>query len=92
MREELGLAASCAFSTATSGAPTCETELVETFLHVARGGAAARDRGEIDEGRWFTLAEAAALVARGAATPNLAEELRRLREIGLLARGEAGPC
>ena len=61
----------------------CETELVETFLHVARSEPKIRPE-EIDEGRWFTLDEAAALVASGAATPNLAEELRRVREAGVL--------
>jgi hypothetical protein len=38
---------------------------------------------EIAAGRWFTFAQAAALVAGGGATPSLAEDLRRLGEAGI---------
>ena len=81
MREELGLAGPLRFLYRYLWRTDRETELVETFAHQA----AADPRplpGEIDEGRWFTLAEAAALVAQGEATPNLAEELRRLGRVG----------
>lgn len=83
MREELGLVGEVRFLYRYLWRTACETELVETFLHVARSEPRIRPE-EIDEGRWFTLAEAAALVAGGGATPNLAEELRRVGEAGLL--------
>jgi ribosomal protein L11 methyltransferase len=83
MREELGLAGELRFLYRYLWRTACETELVETFLHVARSEPKIRPE-EIDEGRWFTIDEAAALVASGAATPNLAEELRRVREAGIL--------
>jgi len=76
MREELGLAGDLRFLYRYLWRTACETELVETFLHRAQAEPQVRPE-EIDEGRWFTPAEAAALVAAGAATPNLAEELRR---------------
>ena len=82
MREELGLAGELRFLYRYLWRTACETELVETFLHVARSEPQPRPE-EIDEGRWFSLSEAAALVASGGATPNLAEELRLV--------GEAGP-
>jgi ribosomal protein L11 methyltransferase len=83
MREELGLDGGLRFLYRYLWRTACETELVETFLHVA--GSEPRPRAdEIDEGRWFTLAEAAALVAGGLATPNLAEELRRVAAAGVL--------
>lgn len=81
MREELGLGGELRFLYRYLWRTACETELVETFLHVARSEPRPRPE-EIDEGRWFTAAEAAALVAGGGATPNLAEELRRLAEAG----------
>jgi isopentenyldiphosphate isomerase len=77
MREELGLAGSLRFLHRYLWRTDRETELVEAFAHQAT----AEPRplpGEIDEGRWFTLPEVAALVARGEATPHLTEELRRL--------------
>ncbi len=83
MREELGLAGELRFLHRYLWQTARETELVETFLHVARSEPAVRPE-EIDEGRWFTIAEAAALVAAGHATPNLSEELRRLGEAGIL--------
>jgi isopentenyldiphosphate isomerase len=89
MREELGLAGELRFLHRYLWRTPRETELVETFLHEARGEPRPRP-GEIDEGRWFTLAEAGALVDRGEATPSLAEELRRLREAGV-PPGGAGP-
>lgn len=82
MGEELGLSGELRFLHRYLWRTACETELVETFLHVARVEPQPRP-DEIDEGRWFTLDEAAALTASGAATPNLAEELRRVGEAGL---------
>ena len=81
MREELGLAGELRPLCRYLWRSECETELVETFLHEAREEPRPCP-DEIDEGRWFTPAEAAALVARGEATPNLGEELRRLAEAG----------
>ena len=83
MREELGLAGELRFLYRYLWCTACETELVETFLHVATAEPKIRPE-EIDEGRWFTIEETAALVAGGGATPNLAEELRRLGEAGAL--------
>lgn len=80
MLEELGLAGELRFLYRYPWRTACETELVETFLHVAREEPRWRPE-EIDEGRWFTPAEAARLVEDGDATPNLAEELRRFAEI-----------
>jgi ribosomal protein L11 methyltransferase len=80
MSEELGLAGELRFLHRYLWQTECETELVETWLHVAREEPQPRP-GEIDEGRWFTLAEAAQLVAGGEATPNLAEELTRLSDL-----------
>ncbi|HEY5998757.1 MAG TPA: 50S ribosomal protein L11 methyltransferase [bacterium] len=77
MREELGLEGELRFLYRYLWRTERESELVATYLHVARGEPRPHP-GEIDEGRWFTAAEAAALVGRGEATPNLAEELRRL--------------
>jgi ribosomal protein L11 methyltransferase len=77
MREELGLEGALRFLYRYPWCTERESELVETFLHVAAAEPSPRP-GEIDEGRWFTPAEARALAARGEATPNLAEELRRL--------------
>ena len=88
MREELGLAGELRFRSSYLWRTERETELVATYLHVT----AAEPRphpGEIDEGRWFTPAEARALVERGEATPNLAEELRRLAVAGILPQGGA---
>ncbi len=76
MREELELAGELTFLYRYLWRTACETEAVETFLHVALTDPKPRTE-EIDEGRWFTLEEAGALVAAGEATPNLAEELRR---------------
>jgi ribosomal protein L11 methyltransferase len=83
MREELGLAGELRFLYRYLWRTACETELVETFLHVATAEPKIRPE-EIDEGRWFTLDEAKALVAGGGATPNLAEELRRVGEMGVV--------
>jgi ribosomal protein L11 methyltransferase len=83
MREELGLAGELRFLYRYQWRTACETELVETYLHVAQSEPQIRPE-EIDAGRWFTFEEAAALVAAGAATPNLAEELRRVRDAGVL--------
>ena len=83
MREELSLKGELRFLYRYLWRTACETELVATFLHVARSEPRIRPE-EIDEGRWFALDEAAALVARGVATPNLAEELRRVRDAGIL--------
>jgi isopentenyl-diphosphate delta-isomerase type 1 len=91
MQEELGLAGPLQPLYRYLWRTDRETELVETFLHRTREEPRP-DRGEIEEGRWFTAGELRALVGGGTATPNLEEELRRLREIGLLAGGEAGPC
>jgi 8-oxo-dGTP pyrophosphatase MutT (NUDIX family) len=76
MCEELDLSGELLFLYRYLWRTPCETELVETFLHIARSEPKVRPE-EIDEGRWFTITEAAALVAGGGATPNLAEELRR---------------
>jgi ribosomal protein L11 methyltransferase len=81
MREELNLAGPLRFLHRYLWRTERETELIETFSHVAT----AEPRplpGEIEEGRWFTPAEAAELVARGKATPHLAEELRLLSDRG----------
>ncbi|HWR97125.1 MAG TPA: 50S ribosomal protein L11 methyltransferase [Candidatus Methanoperedens sp.] len=83
MLEELGLAGALRPLYRYLWRSECETELVATFLHEAREEPRPRP-GEVDEGRWFTPAEAAALVERGDATPNLAEELRRLAAAGIL--------
>jgi len=83
MREEIGLAGDLRFLYRYLWRTACETELVETFLHVARTEPRIRPE-EIDEGRWFTVEEAGTLVARGVATPNLAEELRRVGATGVL--------
>jgi len=83
MREELGLSGELRFLYRYRWSTPCETELVETFLHVAHSEPRPRPE-EIDEGRWFTFSEAAALVAGGGATPYLAEELRRVGETGVL--------
>jgi len=83
MREELGLTGELRFLYRYRWSTPCETELVETFLHVARSEPKIRPE-EIDEGRWFTIEEAATLVAGSAATPNLAEELRRVGKSGVL--------
>ena len=88
MREELGLEGGLRPLYRYLWRTERETELVATYLHVA----AAEPRphpGEIDEGRWFTPAEAAELVGRGEATPNLAEELRRLAAEHVLGNGES---
>jgi len=82
MREELGLGGELRFLYRYLWCTDRETELVETFLHVA-AAEPRPDPEEVDEGRWFTREEADALVARGACTPNLAEELRRLRAAGV---------
>jgi ribosomal protein L11 methyltransferase len=82
MREELGLSGDVRFLYRYLLCTACETELVETFLHVAKAEPKIRPE-EIDEGRWFTFAQAAALVAGGGATPSLAEDLRRLGEAGI---------
>jgi ribosomal protein L11 methyltransferase len=81
MREELGLVGILRPLYRYLWRTECETELVATYLHEAREEPRPRP-GEIDEGRWFTPAEAAALVERGEATPHLAEELRRLAAAG----------
>jgi len=83
MREELCLAGELLFLCRYLWRTPCETEMVETFLHVAESEPQPRPE-EIDEGRWFTIKEAEALVAGGGATPNLAEELRRVGEAGIL--------
>jgi len=83
MREELGLAGELRFLYRYLWRTACESELVETFLHVAKSEPQPRPE-EIDEGRWFTIEEAATLVAGGEATPNLAEELRRAGEAGIV--------
>jgi isopentenyldiphosphate isomerase len=87
MQEELGLAGELRPLHRYLWRTEREAELVETFLHEAREEPKPHP-GEIDEGRWFTIREAEALVARGEATPNLAEELRRLKQSGaFLAEG-----
>jgi ribosomal protein L11 methyltransferase len=88
MQEELGLAGEVLPLYRYLWRTERETELVETFLHEARQEPQPRP-GEIDEGRWFTVEEAGALAERGEATPNLAEELRRLRAAGAL-QGDRG--
>lgn len=82
LREELGLAGELRLLYRYRWCTARETELVVTFLHVAREEPRPRP-GEIDEGGWYTRAEADALVRSGAATPHLAEELRRLAAAGL---------
>jgi ribosomal protein L11 methyltransferase len=86
MREELGLTGTLRPLHRYLWRTERETELVATYLHLAREEPRPR-AGEIEAGRWFTPAEAAALVARGEGTPHLAEELRRLVEAGILQRG-----
>jgi ribosomal protein L11 methyltransferase len=81
MREELGLAGGLRLLYRYLWRTERESELVATYVHVA-GAEPRPDPGEVDEGRWFTRPEADALVASGAATPNLAEELRRLAAAG----------
>lgn len=83
MLEELGLDGELRFLHRYLWRTPCESELVETWLHVARREPRTQP-GEIEEGRWFTPAEAAQLVTAGAATPSLAEELRRLAASGVL--------
>lgn len=83
MLEELGLSGELRFLYRFLWRTSCESELVETWLHVATREPRPLP-GEIDEGRWFTVAEAAGLVASGEATPSLADELRRLAEAGIL--------
>lgn len=81
MREELGLSGDLRPLHRYLWRTERETELVATYLHEAREEPRPAP-GEIDEGRWFTPADAAALVESGEATPTLAEELRRLAAAG----------
>ena len=60
-----------------------ETELVETFL-LETAEEPTPHPGEIEEGRFLTPREIASLAEGDTVTPNLREELRRLREAGIL--------
>lgn len=82
MREELGLAGELRPLYRYRWCTERETELVATFLHLAREEPRPLPE-EVEEGGWFTRPEADALVAAGAATPNLAEELRLLAAAGI---------
>lgn len=91
MQEELGLAGPLQPLYRYLWRTDRETELVGTFLH--RTAEEPRpDPGEIEEGRWFAAGELLELIGSGTATPNLEEELRRLRETGVLTGGEGGAC
>lgn len=83
MKEELGLEGSPRFLYRYLWRTEKETELVETFL-LETEMIPKPDPSEIDEGRYFASAEIDELLRRDLATPNLREELRRLRGAGIL--------
>jgi len=79
MREELGLEGALRPLYRYLWCTERETELVQTYLHVARGEPRPHPE-EIDEGRFFSPEELGPLLGTGTLTPNLEEEIRRLRE------------
>jgi isopentenyldiphosphate isomerase len=83
MREELGLSGDPRFLYRYLWRSDRETELVETYL-LETPDEPVPDPGEIDEGRYFTLQEIDGMMEGDSLTPNLKEELRRLRECGVL--------
>ena len=79
-REELGLDASAAvrlYAYLFEG--TFESEYAECFL-LETAQAPRHDPGEIDEVRWFTMAEVADMIGTGALTPMFVYEWPRLQE------------
>ena len=78
MEEELGLSGELRFLYRYLWRTNRESELVETYL-VETSLSPVPDREEIEEGRFFTPAALAELLEGGGATPNLREEIRRLR-------------
>ena len=57
-----------------------ERELVNTFMTVIGGADVITfDPGEIDEGRFWTIAEIEAAIGQGVFTPNFEQEFARLK-------------
>lgn len=83
MREELGIEGEPRFLYRYLWRSDRETELVETYL-LSTEESPHPDPGEIEEGRFFTLAAVESLLEGDMVTPNLREELRRLGEAGIL--------
>ena len=83
MEEELGLAGELCFLYRYLWRTDRESELVETYLH-RTDVEPVPDPEEIEEGRFFTPAEIDLLLAGDEVTPNLREELRRLRAAGVV--------
>jgi isopentenyldiphosphate isomerase len=81
MDEELALAGSLRFLHRYLWRTDRESELVETYFHVT-DELPAPDPGEIEEGRFFSPSQLESLLEGDDVTPNLREELRRLREAG----------
>jgi len=81
MDEELALAGGLRFLYRYLWRTERESELVETYLHVTEE-LPAPDPGEIDEGRFFSPSQLESLLEGDDVTPNLREELRRLRQVG----------
>ena len=83
MEEELGLAAVPRFLYRYLWRSDRETELVQTYL-LETEAVPVPDPGEIEEGRFFPLDEIDEMMGGDLLTPNLREEIRRLRDWGVL--------
>lgn len=83
MREELDLSGKPRFLYRYLWKTDRESELVETFLLVTDDLPVPAPE-EIEEGRFFTLGEIEGLMGGEELTPNLREEIRRLRQAGEL--------
>jgi isopentenyldiphosphate isomerase len=83
MKEELGLTGDLSFLYRYLWRTDRESELVETYL-VETGLTPVPDPGEIEEGRFFTVAEIGVRAEGEDFTPNLREEIRRLRAAGII--------
>jgi isopentenyldiphosphate isomerase len=83
MLEELGLKGALRFLYRYLWRTARETELVQTYL-LETGEAPDPDPGEIEEGRFFTLDEIESRLSGEDFTPNLREEIGRLRSAGIL--------
>jgi len=77
LTEELGIAsAALEFLYRYTLTTPVETEMVDTYC-LTWTGAVAPDPGEIEEGRWWTMAEIQAALGTGMFTPNFEEEFQR---------------
>lgn len=83
MQEELGLSGTLRFLHRYLWRTDRESELVQTYLLVT-DEEPRPDPDEIEEGRYFTADEVEELARGEEMTPNLKEEVRRLREAGIL--------